>query len=102
MDQEQVRIIKLHKRWADRYTLMWLGFAVLLLTGFQFVLDRAGIESAERTALMLLLALIVLLAAIWQAVGLGIARIHMIVRGNSLIDMPPQFDPKRPGCIHAW
>jgi hypothetical protein len=32
MTEEQVRIIKLHKRWADRYTLGWLGFAVLLLT----------------------------------------------------------------------
>jgi hypothetical protein len=52
-----VRIIKLHKRWADRYTLMWLGFALLLL------------------------ALLVLLAAIRQAVGLGIAGVHMIVKG---------------------
>ena len=84
MTEEQVRIIKLHKRWADRYTLMWLGFALLLLTGFQFVLDRAGIEAAERTAVMLLLALLVLLAAIWQAVGLGNARVHMIVRGINL------------------
>ena len=47
MNEEQVRILKLHKRWADRYTLSWLGFAVLLLTGFQFVLDRAGIEAAD-------------------------------------------------------
>jgi hypothetical protein len=33
---------------------------------------------------MLLLGLIVLLAAIWQAVGLGIARVHMILRGIDL------------------
>jgi hypothetical protein len=84
MNPEQVRIIKLHKRWADRYSLMWLGFALLLLSGFQFVLDRAGIEAAERTGVMLLLGLIVLLAAIWQAVGLGIARVHMILRGIDL------------------
>jgi len=84
MTEEQVQIIRLHKRWADRYTLLWLGFAVLLLTGFQFVLDRAGIEAADRTGVMLLLALIMLLAAIWQAVGLGIARVHMIVRGIDL------------------
>jgi cation transport ATPase len=84
MTEEQVRILKLHKRWADRYTLSWLGFAVLLLTGFQFVLDRAGIEAADRTMVMLLLALIVLVAAIWQAIGLGIARVHMVVRGINL------------------
>ncbi len=84
MTEEQARIIRLHKRWADRYTLAWLGFAVLLLTGFQLVLDRAGVEAAERTAVTLLLALVVLLAAIWQAIGLGIARVHMIVRGINL------------------
>jgi hypothetical protein len=84
MTDEQVRIIKLHKGWADRYSLMWLGFALLLVTGFQFVLERAGIEAAERTGVMLLLGLIVLLAAIWQAVGLGIARIHMIMKGIDL------------------
>ena len=84
MTEEQVRIFKLHKRWADRYTLLWLGFAVLLLTGFQFVLGNAGIEAAERTSAMLLLALVVLLTAIWQAIGLGIAGVHMIVRGIDL------------------
>ena len=63
---------------------MWLGFAVILFTGFQFAMDRAGIETAERTAVGLLLGLIVLLAAIWQAVGLGIARVHMIVQGIDL------------------
>jgi hypothetical protein len=51
---------------------------------FQFAVDRAGIETAERTAVGLLLGLIVLLAAIWQAVGLGIARVHMIVKGIDL------------------
>jgi hypothetical protein len=70
--------------WADRYTLMWLGFAVIPFAGFQFAVDRAGIKTAERTAVGLLLGLIVLLAAIWQAVGLGIARVHMIVQGIDL------------------
>lgn len=82
--EEQARIIKLHKRWADRYTLIWLGFGLLLVTGVQFVLDRAAVEAADRMGAVLLLALLVLLAAIWQAVGLGIARVHMIVRGIDL------------------
>jgi hypothetical protein len=84
MNPERVRIIKLHTRWADRYTPLWFGFALLLVTGFQFVLDRAGIEAAERTGVVMLLVLLVLLAAIWQAVGLGIARLHMIARGIDL------------------
>src|SRR5438132_8710734 len=69
--QEQVRIIKLHKRRADRFTLLWLGFALLLLTGFQVVLDHLAIAAAGRTGVMILLALLILIAAVWQAVGLA-------------------------------
>jgi hypothetical protein len=64
---------KLHKRWADGYTLISLGFAVLLVAGLQFFLDRSGIAAAERTGVVPLIVLAVVLAAIWQAVGLGIA-----------------------------
>lgn len=84
LSPEQVRLIKLHKRWADRFTLLWLGFALLLLTGFQFVLDQFGLAAAERTDVVILLAVLVLIAAIWQAVGLGIARIHMLMNGINL------------------
>lgn len=84
MTEEQARIIKLHKRWADRYSLMWLGLSLLLFTGFQFVLDRAEIEATERAGVMLLLGLILLLVAIWQAVGLGIAGVHLITKGIDL------------------
>ena len=64
---------------ADRLTLLWLGFALLLLTGFQFVLDHFGIAAAERIDLVILLAVLIVIAAGWQAIGLGIARVHMLV-----------------------
>ena len=84
MTPEQVRIFKLHKGWADRYALLWFGFALLLMAGIQFVLKHAGVDASDRIAVLLLIALIIILMAIWQAVGLGIARIHMIVRGIEL------------------
>jgi len=79
--QEQVRIIKLHKHRADRFTLRWLGFALLLLTGFQVVLDHLAIVATERTGVMILLAPLILIAAVWQAVGLGVAKAHMLMKG---------------------
>ena len=82
--QEQVRIIKLHKHRADRFTLRWLGFALLLLTGFQVVLDRFAIAAAGRTGVMILLALLILIATVWQAVGLGVARAPMLMKGINL------------------
>jgi hypothetical protein len=84
LSDEQVKIIKLHKRWADRLTFIWLGFALLMLSGFQFVLDHFGIAAAERTDVVLLVAVLILIAAVWQAVGLGIARVHMLVNGIDL------------------
>jgi hypothetical protein len=33
MNSERIRIIKLHKRWADGWTLRWMIFAFLLFGG---------------------------------------------------------------------
>ena len=84
MDNDRVRILKLHKGWADKFTLLWQAFILLLFGGLYFFLDQMGVNAAERTSAMVLLAVMVLVAAIWQAVGLGIARIHMVLRGIDL------------------
>jgi hypothetical protein len=81
MTPERMRILKLHKHWADRYLLIWLVFALALLTGFKIFLDHTDVEPADRTALLALLGLIILLSAIWQAAGLAVARVHMIIAG---------------------
>ncbi|HYS87160.1 MAG TPA: hypothetical protein VEN78_19485 [Bradyrhizobium sp.] len=84
MNPERTRIIKLHKRWADGYTLLWQIFVVLLFGGIYFVLEQFGVAAAERTGVFVLLAVMVLVAAIWQSTGLGIARIHMLLHGIDL------------------
>lgn len=81
MNPERLRILKLHKQWADRYLLIWLVFALALLCGFEFLLEWTGIGAAERAGVVALLGSLVLLSAIWQAVGLAVARVHMIIAG---------------------
>ena len=39
MTPEMVPILKLHKRWADRYTLLWQLFVLALLAGLEFILS---------------------------------------------------------------
>jgi len=54
------------------------------LTGFQVVLDHFAIAAAERTGVMILLAPLILIAAVWQAVGLGVAGAPMLMKGINL------------------
>ena len=60
--------------------MLWLGFALLLLTGFQVVLDHFAIVATERTGVMILLALLILIAA----VGPGAAGAPMLMKGINL------------------
>jgi hypothetical protein len=85
MDAERIRIIRLHKWWwADGYTLLWQLFILLFSGGIYFGLEQFGIGAAERTAILVLLVALILAATIWQATGLGIARVHMLLNGLEL------------------
>lgn len=79
-----VRIVRLHKRWADGYTLLTLLLVLVLFTGTYVLYDQAGMDAAERTGALVLLGTIILATAVWQAVGLGVARIHMLLEGVDL------------------
>jgi hypothetical protein len=74
MNPDRIRIIKLHKRWADGLTLLWQTFALLLFGGIYVGLKQFGVGAAERSAAFILLG--VMVAAIWQSTGLGVARVH--------------------------
>jgi hypothetical protein len=89
MNPDRIRIIKLHKRWADGLTLLWQGFALLLFGGIYVGLEQFGVGAAERSAAFVLLGVMVVVAAIWQSTGLGVARVHMLLNGIDL-EQPPQ------------
>jgi hypothetical protein len=89
MNPDRIRIIKLHKRWADGLTLLWQIFALLLFGAIYIGLEQFGIGAAERSAALILLGVMVLVAAIWQSTGLGVARVHMLLNGIDL-EQPPK------------
>jgi len=84
MDPDRIRIIKLHKRWADGLTLLWQMFVILLFGGIYIAMEQFGVDAAERSAAFILLGVMVLVAAIWQSTGLGVARVHMLLNGIDL------------------
>jgi hypothetical protein len=96
MNPDRIRIIKLHKRWADGLTLLWQIFALLLFGGIYIGLEQFGVGAVERSAAFTLLGVMVLIAAIWQSTGLGIARVHMLLNGIDL-EQPPRERASNPG-----
>jgi hypothetical protein len=96
MNPDRIRIIKLHKRWADGLTLLWQIFALLLFGGIYIGLEQFGVGAVERSAAFTLLGVMVLIAAIWQSTGLGIARVQMLLNGIDL-EQPPRERASNPG-----
>lgn len=83
-EPEHLRIIRLHKTWADRHMILWQIIVVSLLGGFYAFLSEIQASASDRTDILILLAVIVLSGVVWQAVGLGVARIHMLIAGIDL------------------
>jgi DMSO reductase anchor subunit len=83
-EPERLRMIRLHKAWADRYTLLWFIIVVIVFGFIYAFLREIRAEASDRTDILILLAVMVLTAAIWQAIGLGVARIHMLMAGIDL------------------
>jgi hypothetical protein len=81
MKPDYKAIIELHKASADRFMLLWFVLAVTLFAGIGSLLDDSAMEPAVRTNGFILLAVIVIVGAIWQAAGMTIARIHMLMEG---------------------
>lgn len=91
-EPDDIRLIRLHKRWADRWTVLSMFFIVLLFGGIYAVFEEIHADPSARTDSLILLAVIVLTAMIWQSIGLGIARVHMLIKG---IDLEQQDESRR-------
>ena len=83
-ESDELQILRLHRTWAARHTLLWQLAILLLFAAAYFVLEEAGSGAGERAGTFVLLAALVLTAVIWQAVGGGVARIHMLLNGTDL------------------
>ncbi len=75
-EPRRIGIIRLHKRWADGYTLVSQMLILLLLGGVYILFGQSGFGAPEQIEAFVLLTAIILATVVWQAVGLGIARVH--------------------------
>jgi hypothetical protein len=78
IEPKRLQIIKLHKKWADGLTLLWLLIVLPLFGATYFLFEQIDFPPDERNGVFIILAVVVLVSVVWQAVGLGVARLHMI------------------------
>jgi hypothetical protein len=58
------------------------------LEGIYIGLEQFGVGAAEQMAAFVLSSVMVLVAAIWQSAGVGVARVHMLLNGIDLERSP--------------
>lgn len=87
VDSPSAKILRLHKRWADGFTIIWHLLTLVLFGAAYVFLDKSAVDPTERNSALILLGFMILMTALWQATGLAIARIHMLLDG---VDLGPK------------
>ena len=79
---EQESIIRAHWEWAGGYAKFWIIVTVLLFGGVFLAFDYFGADDSVRIQSVVLLATIILVNAIWRAVGALAARIDLMSKAR--------------------
>lgn len=82
MDNDEINrsIIVNHKRWAD----FWSSVSIVLCIGpfiaVGYVMDMTQAGQTDRLAAYVLLATIIIVVIVWQALAFGLARLEISLR----------------------
>jgi uncharacterized membrane protein YhaH (DUF805 family) len=74
-----IAALRIHKRWADLYSLVSVILVVLLLSGASLLADMTEADAATRTGMMIVMASVIIVVCIWQAAGMITARLHHLL-----------------------
>jgi hypothetical protein len=80
LSQDEIAILRKHKKWADGYSVIWLIISFGVLAGNYWLLTMLEASEADRVAMMIVVATLVLVSAIWQAAGMSLARMERILQ----------------------
>jgi hypothetical protein len=78
------RIIRIHKKWADGLTIIWQILVIAVFGGIFLLFEHLQVDVQDRNSALILLAAVTIVSAIWQAAGLAVARVHMLLQGIDL------------------
>lgn len=73
-------IVVRHKRWADLWNSIAIVVTIALFIVIGLVMDEGGASVVDRIGAEVLLGTIIIVTSVWQAAGLGIARLEIALR----------------------
>lgn len=74
--QTDTKSFRSHWEWGERHAAIWSFFCLLLFAGSQYLMDEMSVGSAVRIQAFILLALLILVNAVWRAAGAIVARLE--------------------------
>ena len=82
-------ILRAHLEWARRQAIFWLVLSLGVFAAAFWLLGLAEVPDSDRTAALVILSTLILLNALWQAIGLTLARLESMILART--------SPRQPG-----
>ena len=78
-ENQRVANTREHMSWAHKFALLWLALSLLLFGGGYALAEIGEMSDSSRTLMFIMLSVIIVTNAIWQATGLAIARLQNMI-----------------------
>ena len=85
----QIANTREHISWTYRFALFWFALSLAIFGGAYALAEIGEMSEASRTLMFVMLGTILVINAVWQAVGLALARIeNSILPRRNPVDRP--------------
>ena len=81
MLSERIRVANTreHISWTHRFALFWFALSLVIFGGAYALAEIGEMSEASRTLMFVMLGTILVINAVWQAVGLALARLENLI-----------------------
>jgi len=78
-EAQRVDATREHLSWCYRFALFWLALALVVFGGAYLLADAEQFSDSNRTLMFIMLATIIVTTAVWQGIGLALARLENFI-----------------------
>jgi hypothetical protein len=76
---QRIAVTREHLSWSYRFALFWLIFAPVIFGSAYLLADTEQFTDPNRTLMFIMLATIITTSAVWQAIGIALARLENFI-----------------------